>query len=437
MSGSLATRLYRTIFLVSLATIVLSMVTVEILFDDIEDRILSHDLASERDYFKDRIADGQYRHWETARLEVAFLPDGTSQTLLPLYLQNRPTPFTDEITVDGATYLILIEGTDNPPGRLFLAQDISTLESRESVVQIVLLAIALAMSLFTLIVARISSRHLVRPLKKLTREIHANEQGISTNRLSSNYRDSEFEEIATAFNNFLEAMESFVEREKSFVKLASHELRTPVTIISGALDVLEQRGSLTPADQRTLTRIRRATQTMKDDISALLELARGQMSDESFQVININQSIRDTIADIEHSQPGSAMRITMIDQAPDLTVLTEPAMVRMLVRNLLQNALRHTEAAIQVEVSDQGLQIRDFGHGLPTTIIERLSGPLPRQSTALQESSFGLLIVQLICERLNWTLDIPRTDTKGTQFLVRIPVLQGAAQERGGYRENR
>jgi len=421
MKRSLATRLYRTIFLVSLATVLLSIVTVEILVDDIEDSILSHDLASERDYFKSHLESDEYHRWKTAKLNVIFLPDNTSQSLLPSYLQDRPVPFTGEIEVGHTTYLILIEGTNTPPGRLFLTQDISALESQEAKVQLTLLAIAFAMSLFALIVARISGRRLVRPLKKLTRDIHANKPGKSTNRLSSDYQDSEFEEIATAFNNFLEAMESSIEREKSFVKLASHELRTPVAIISGALDVLEQRGNLTTVDQRTLARIRRATRIMQDDISALLLLARRQRDDENFDVVNISQSLRETIAEIEHSQPGAATRITLINHGPDLISVTEPAMVRMLVRNLLQNALRHTQAEIQVEVTEQGLQIRDFGSGLPPAIVQRLSRPLSRQSPALHESSFGLLIVQLICERLNWTLDIVQSSAEGTQFLLQIP----------------
>src|SRR5690606_25355083 len=117
-------------------------------------------------------------------------------------------------------------------------------------------------------------RRVVRPLHTLTQDIRRIEPGSRISRIESAYSDQELAEIASTLNELLGALDAYIRREKSLISLASHELRTPVAVIAGALDVLEQRDSLGEADRRTLSRIRRAADEMRNDVDALLKLAR-------------------------------------------------------------------------------------------------------------------------------------------------------------------
>lgn len=243
--------------------------------------------------------------------------------------------------------------------------------------------------------------------------------------IDTDYRDQEFCDIAEAFNRFLSALEHHIEREKSFVKLASHELRTPLAVMSGALNVLEQRQSLSAADQKTLARIRRAMQTMRDDTEVLLELARSEPSENDARTIVLQEVVQNTIDDLEHGHPDHAGRIAVYNKSPGLRVTTHPALVRMLMRNLLQNALRHTHAEVEVRMIGNRISVRDFGSGLPVKVTEHLSSngaPSAIHSKAgeFNNATFGLLIVRLICERLGWDLEIAQSDNEGTEFLIHV-----------------
>ena len=425
MKSSLTARLTGTLFALIAATAAVSMFIVEQFVEDIEDPILDLELKADADYFKQQLLEDRFQPVKTGRLEAVFLPEGEAEAVLPDYFQGRPLPFSREVEVGETTLLIVGEQLNEPGGKLFLAQDITIMENREFLVQLVLVGVAAGMLLVAYFIARAGARYLVRPFKKLTREVLGTEPGSSMPRIATHYRDQEFCDIADAFNRFLSELETHIEREKSFVKLASHELRTPLAVMSGALNVLEQRQSLSEADQKTLDRLRRAMQTMRDDTEVLLELARSEASSDDARIIVVKDIIQNTIDDLEHGHQAQAGRITILDDSPDLRVRAHPVLVRMLLRNLLQNALRHTQSHIEVHILWNGILIKDFGSGLPETAVETLrlsnepSGVISK-TDQLNNTTFGLLIVRLVCERLGWGIRVAQSDDRGTEFLIEI-----------------
>jgi|SRR5690554_1288815 len=425
MKSSLTQRLARTLFFLIAATTATSMIIVEVFVYDVEDTILDLELKAEAEYFTEQLREGRFQPIKTAQLEVIFLPEGEAEALLPEYFRSRHLPFSQEVEIGQTTLLIVGEQLESPDGKLFLAQDITIMENREALVQLALAGVAGFMLLIGFIVARSGAGYLIRPFKKLTREVLNTTPGSSMLQITTDYRDQEFCDIAQAFNRFLSELEHHIEREKSFVKLASHELRTPLAVMSGALNVLEQRQSLSAADQKTLARIRRAMQTMRDDTEVLLELARSEATESDVRTIVLQEVVQNTIDDLEHGQPDHAGRITVYNNSPGLRVTTHPALVRMLVRNLLQNALRHTRAEVEVRMIENRISVRDFGSGLPIKVTERLSSvvaPSANNSKPGEFSSatFGLLIVRLVCERLGWDLEIAQSDNEGTEFLIHV-----------------
>src|SRR5690606_1882219 len=117
---------------------------------------------------------------------------------------------------------------------------------------------ALVIIAFSLLLAVLSSRRIVKPLRLLSDRISRTPVGTSMPRMETDYADAELHSIAMTFNRFLDELESHVRREQSLLSLASHELRTPIAVMSGALDILESRNQLSSNDQATLARVRRA-----------------------------------------------------------------------------------------------------------------------------------------------------------------------------------
>ncbi|WP_323751893.1 HAMP domain-containing sensor histidine kinase [Marinobacter sp.] len=428
MKSSLSARLTRTLFFLIAATTATSMFIVELFVHDVEDTILSLELKADAEFFAAQLQSGTFQPIKTAQLEAVFLSEGEAELLLPEYFRSRSLPFSDEIKIGETTLLILGEQLEQPDGKLFLAQDITIMENRESLVQIALVGVAGFMLLVGFFVARTGAQYLVRPFRRLTREVMSTRPGSSMEQIDTGYRDQEFCDIAEAFNRFLSELEHHIEREKSFVKLASHELRTPLAVMSGALNVLEQRQTLSPADQNTLARIRRAMQTMRDDTEVLLELARSEASEIDARTIVLQEVVQNTVDDLEHSNPDHAGRITVHSSGHGLKVETHPALVRMLIRNLLQNALRHTRAAVEVRMIENKITVRDFGSGLPILVTEHLKASrAPSAITSatgeLSNTTFGLLIVRLVCERLGWDLEIAQSDSEGTEFVIHVHKL--------------
>src|SRR5690606_15586040 len=132
-------------------------------------------------------------------------------------------------------------------------------------------------------------------------------------------------------------LESYMRREQSLLNLASHELRTPIAVMSGALDVLEQRNRLQPSDRATLQRVRRSCDEMRDNVNILLKLARRASADQNPEAIDLRSAVQRVIDDLKVSHHAED-RVTLHATTP-VIVTSDPVMVHMLLRNIIQNAV--------------------------------------------------------------------------------------------------
>ncbi|MCL4757709.1 MAG: HAMP domain-containing histidine kinase [Rhodocyclaceae bacterium] len=415
MKASLARRLFRTIFAIGLINVLVALIAVEYIYEDLEDTILRLELAEERAFFENRITGATPQSWHTALLTAQYVPDGHGDAPLAEAFQGRAAPFSAEVEIGERTYLISIERTEDPGGILYLAQDITLLEDREDTLQVGMVLLGLCMLLFGFVLARIGTRRIVGPLHALTRHLAEIRPGSPIARIENGFEDDELRRIANTLNRLLDALDAYVQREKSLVSLASHELRTPVAVISGALDVLEQRNSLGESDRRTVARIRRAADEMGADVDALLKLARRSAREEQRDDIRLANSVREVITEIESSNPNQRGRMTIEEDGSHCIVRADPSLVRMLLRNLIQNAIRHTNNCVIVALAPTTLVVRDYGTGLPQAVQTRMSGPADR---SVPEDGLGLFIVRLICERLGWRLRIRTSGATGTEMEI-------------------
>jgi signal transduction histidine kinase len=416
MQASLARRLFRTILLIGLINVALTLIAVEFIYEDMEDTSLRLEMERERSFLEERIAGPEIQSWRSALHTALYVPDGQKPDVMPETFAGRQAPFSSEVELGKKTYLISVQRTKKWPGVLYLADDITLREDREDVLQVGLALLCFCMLVFGWLLARLGTSRIVTPLHRLTDQISALRPGTPFARIESRPDDDELARISTTLNQLLEALDAYVRREKRMVSMASHELRTPVAVIAGALDVLEHRASLGDADRRTVQRIRRAADDMQADVAALLKLSRRTADDDPWLPVDVANGLREVVAELESSAAEYAGR-TELHISPDAgKPVADAALVRMLLRNLIQNALRHTRDKVVVRLEADYLGVSDLGGGLPGHVGARLAD---RDTREMPEEGLGLYIVQLICERLGWTLDAQSDGEAGTTLSVR------------------
>ena len=216
---------------------------------------------------------------------------------------------------------------------------------------------------------------------------------------SGRFGDDEVGVLAETIEKMLVRISAFVERERYFTSSASHELRTPITVITGALELLEQ-SELSTTDVKALDRVRRATLEMKTTIEMFLCLARETddgLYDEQFLVMPLVSKA------VEQQRCLLSRKIVDvdIDELAKPRVCGHPQAFYIAVNNLVRNAFEHT-------LDGQGpITIRIKQHELLVT--NQVSSDDERYTPSVTSShgyGLGLGIVQRLCERNGWLFSL-------------------------------
>lgn len=223
---------------------------------------------------------------------------------------------------------------------------------------------------------------------------------------SSQFGDDEIGLLAGTIEKTLERIGEFIARERYFTGSASHELRTPITVIMGALELLEQ-SDLSAADEKVINRVRRATLDMKTTIEMFLCLARETDDGLYEEEFLVEPLVSQSIDQQAHLLSGKFVDVE-IDQLAKPKVCGHPQAFAIAVNNLVRNAFEHTLAGqgpITILIKDQEL-----------LITNQLSSDTEAQHTPIEIPSqgygLGLGIVQRLCERNGWSFSLQADETR-------------------------
>lgn len=416
MRPSIKQHIYKQFFGLTLLTVIALVSLVELISHDIEDNMFGQEIEMEKTHYLPLIGDTA-QTWKTAATQVAYIPNSENNdtsTPLPAIFQGLTIPFSGEIELPDKEFWVDISRT--PSGVLYISHDVTMFDQREEVFMYALFFVGLLFVVISFILSQLSTRRIIKPLTKLTEEISHIIPRQQSMRVTEDYLDQELYSIASTFNTYLETMEDYVKREQMLVGMASHELRTPIAIISGALDILDNRGLLQEKDKITVNRIRSAANEMNANVKAILLLARKQGAKLPTTHFLLSQSLEDVCKERYSTHPSDKTRLNIITDKLDHSMQTDITLVNMLLRNLIQNALEHTQGNVHLRQNDQGLLISDEGAGLPEDKRLQLSQKLSLPGKHAKESGLGLFIVTLICDRLGWTIRLNEENKTGTHI---------------------
>ena len=264
---------------------------------------------------------------------------------------------------------------------------------------IVIIFVATLMFLFGTILYRLSVR-LIEPLNDITEQL--NQESIDVERAFSIKPQSaqEFQLLTDRLNQYRTELKQTLKREQAFARYASHELRTPLTVVKGASKLL-MRSEYNEFQGRQIKRIEDASAEMITMVDALLSIVRYErnVEDTPFRQVT-KQEFESVIAanSVQAADKNLDIEFTYID-AP-LTRATEPVM-NMVIGNLIRNAIAATEAGkISLDITSKQMTIIDDGPGLKDTPDADGHG-------------LGLLIVDDLCQRYEWTFKLENHPTRG------------------------
>ena len=221
---------------------------------------------------------------------------------------------------------------------------------------------------------------------------------------------------------------------KEFVANASHELRSPLTVISGYLETLSQEETLEPVLHAQLQEMRRQALRMTAIVQDLLELSRleaegGVPNEEPVDVGALLARLRSDLLAREALQLQVGMQVDTPDR-----LRGEPAQLHSAFANLLDNAAKYTPSGGTITMrwwrDEQGgyLSVTDTGIGIAPEHIPRLTEHFyrvdPGRSRASGGSGLGLAIVKHVLQRHDATLQIVSEGGRGSTFTCRFPATR-------------
>ncbi len=279
--------------------------------------------------------------------------------------------------------------------------------------------VALPVMLLLLIV--LLSRELW-PLKKLTQTLRARSPD-ATDRLATHGVPVEVRPLVDALNQLFARTQEMMARERRFTSDAAHELRSPLTALKVQTEVAQLSLDDPQAQAKALTQLHAGIDRASRLVEQLLTLSRLDSLEnlDDVETLNMADLLQSAVMDIYHPAQQAGIDIRLNIHAPQVTRSGQQLLLSLLVRNLLDNAVRYSPRGSQVEVTldAHSVTVRDTGPGISPDALARIGERFYRPPGQDQTGSgLGLSIVKRIAALHRMTVSLRNGQNGG--FEVRI-----------------
>lgn len=268
----------------------------------------------------------------------------------------------------------------------------------------------------------VNLEHLEQAISNVS--VDANDIRISTG-------DKDLQSIEAALNNLLARMQESKRQQARFVSDASHELRTPISVIQGYVNMLDRWGKEDEAVlNESIEALKNESDHMKDLIEQLLFLARGDSGRNTLKPVEVD--LNDLVQEVYEES-------IMIDEThpydfvacPGCMVRGDVAMLKQSIRIFVQNAAKYSDKGDTIHFTvghtDQGVyyQVQDEGIGMQASevvhIFERFYRSDEARNSETGGSGLGLSIAKWIVDAHDGKIDVLTRQDFGTRFRVTFP----------------
>jgi heavy metal sensor kinase len=276
-----------------------------------------------------------------------------------------------------------------------LTKDIGLLY--ENIYSLVVIGVILTI-IFILAIAAIGSKIskiLLSPITTMTSQVKAVSVKNLDRRLDVTDAKDELKDLATQFNSMLDHIEDAYSKQNQFVSDASHELRTPISVINGYVSMLDRWGKKDEAIlDESIIAIKEETLQMKELIEKLLFLARSDRNKIEMEIERVD--LKELMNELcKETRMIDAKHEIICDVEGESTIYGNNKLVKQMMRIFIENAVKFTDEskAITLIMREYGdrtmLAVKDSGIGIPKDDIKKIFDRFYRSDKSRTKSSGG------------------------------------------------
>lgn len=358
---------------------------------------------------------------------------------------HRTNTFEDKLYLDykipfiisGNNYYFItssIYNTSNSTYTILLYHNISQIIYEIAYMSLIIILVTCLGILLTLFFGIPANRKVLHPIREMTQTVKNISAQNLTLRISVADSKDELKELTRAFNEMMNEIEDAYTKQQQFVSDASHELRTPISVIQGYANMLNRWGKNDPkVMQESIDAIINESDNMKDLVEKLLFIARNDKNTLKLNVeeFNLNELILEVQKETEMID-NNHMYECFLDNV--LLVSADKNSIKQVLRIIIDNAIKYTPSQgkiiLKTTVEDGYaiISIADTGIGISkdelTHIFDRLYRSDKSRTKEKAGHGLGLYIAKIIVLRHKGKIKVKSKENLGTEFQVYLPLIK-------------
>lgn len=283
-----------------------------------------------------------------------------------------------------------------------------------------------------LIIANMLINRTLSPVKEVIYSVKSISANNLSSRVSTKGIPTEIKDLVATFNQLLNNLEESFNKITDFSNNASHELKTPLTVIRGEIEVALKQDREPQEYKEVLKSILQESISIQEMIEQLLFLAKKDTTElySSFNELYLDELVSDAVMQMKKIDATKNVHIEVENIIP-ITVYANEILLKIAINNLLRNAITYSPKNSNVYISlsennkEYNITIKDNGYGIDKEdlpfIFERFYRADKARSRKDGGTGLGLSIVKMILDIHNYTIEITSTKNKGTMVNIKIP----------------
>jgi len=266
--------------------------------------------------------------------------------------------------------------------------------------RLILIIIALVYAVGIYVLGLFYARITLRPLNRLIQQIHSFDYQRPDQRLSTDSKEEEVQNLAKAFNAQLDSVELAMESQNNFISHASHELKNPLTAILGEVETNSEQ-AISPNEYReSLSRIGQEAEKINQITLRLLKLAQTSFGNEKLHTeFYIDELLFSVIENWKDQSAKNRLVLNLITEEVDHDTFKytgNEELIEIALINVIDNALKFSDHKVEITFTLSNTQeipiikVRDHGIGIPPEALGEIYKPFFRADNARIKPGFGI-----------------------------------------------
>lgn len=347
------------------------------------------------------------------------------------FFKNADAPKT--INIDSSEFLVINSKIQSNTQTIYIQilKELSKEHAYLATAFMILLVLTLLAILVTIVIGSKTSKKMLIPVDTMTKTVkNITIKNLDT-RLDVSGSKDELKDLALTFNEMFDRLQKSYEQQNQFVSDASHELRTPISVIQGYANLLNRWGK----DDRevleeSITAIASEAENMKDLVEKLLFLARSDKDTQkvektSFELSELIEEI------VKETRLIDSKHVILNDINKKQTIFADKKLLKQSIRIFMDNAVKYTQEGGAITLNSyfkKGfhiIEIKDTGKGIPKDDLPYIFNRFYRADKARTKETggtgLGLSIAKWIISKHKGVINVKSAINIGTTFTIYIP----------------